>query len=47
MRKKCCGVIKNPKFKKIYGDPKKLLSFKKAAKPASIKTNFNAVTSLS
>ena len=31
----------------IYRDPKKLLSFKKGGKPASIKPNFKAAKSLS
>ena len=32
--------------KKIYGDPKKLSSFKKTGKPASIQPNIKAATSL-
>ena len=31
----------------MYRDPKKLSSFKKAGKPASIKTNFKEATRLS
>ena len=38
--------MKNKKIEKIYGDPKKLSSFKKAGKAASIQSNFSAATSL-
>ena len=34
------------KNQKIYGDPKKLSSFKNAGKPAFSPPNFNAATSL-
>ena len=36
----------NQKIKKIYGDQKKLLSFKNAGKLAFIQQNFNAAKSL-
>ena len=38
--------MKNQKIEIIYGDPKKLSSFKKAGKAASIQSNFSAATSL-
>ena len=38
--------MKNKKIEIIYGDPKKLSSFKKAGKAASIQPNFSAATSL-
>ena len=38
--------MKNKKIEIIYGDPKKLSSFEKAGKLASIQTNFSAATSL-
>ena len=38
--------MKNEKIEIIYGDPKKLWSFKKAEKPASAHTKFSAATSL-
>ena len=38
--------MKNIKIRIIYGDPKKLSSFKKAGKVASIQSNFSAATSL-
>ena len=38
--------MKNKKTEIIYGDPKKLSSFKKAGKAASIQPNFSAATSL-
>ena len=38
--------MKNKKIEIIYGDPKKLSSFKKAGKLASIQPNFSAATSL-
>ena len=43
---RCFGVMKNKKIEIIYGDPKKLSSFKKAGKLASIQPNFSAATSL-
>ena len=43
---RCFGEMKNKKIKKIYGDPKKLLRFKNAGKPAFSQANFNAATSL-
>ena len=43
---RCFGVMKNKKIEIIYGDPKKLSSFKKAGKAASIQSNFSAATSL-
>ena len=38
--------MKNQKIEIIYRDPKKLLSFKKVGKAASIQSNFSAATSL-
>ena len=40
--KRCLGEMKNQKNEKIYGDPKKLSSFKKVGKVASIQSNFSA-----
>ena len=37
--------MKNKKIEIIYGDPKKLSSFEKAGKAASIQQNFSAATS--
>ena len=37
--------MKNKKIEIIYGDPKKLSSFEKAGKAASIHQNFSAATS--
>ena len=37
--------MKNIKIRIIYGDPKKLSSFKKAGKAASIQPNFSVATS--
>ena len=39
--------MKSKKVQIIYRDPKKLLSFKKAGKPASFKPSFKAATRLS
>ena len=38
--------MKTKKIEIIYGDPKKLSSFRKAGKAASILPNFSAATSL-
>ena len=43
---RCSGEMKNQKIKKIYGDPKKLSSFKNAGKLAFSQLNFSAATSL-
>ena len=37
--------MKNKKIEKIYGDPKKLSSFEKAGKEASIQQYFSAASS--
>ena len=43
---RCFGVMKNQKIKKIYGDPKKLSSFKNAGKLAFSLLNLSVATSL-
>ena len=43
---RCFGVMKNKKIEKIYGDPKKLSSFEKPGKAASVQPNISATTSL-
>ena len=44
--KRCLGEMKNSKIEIIYGDPKMLLSFKKAGNLASNQPNFKAATSI-